>query len=197
MTATDPIPTPDLDAQLDVALDDTDTATSSGAFSIDTLEQANWAVRKIAQHRARFDEAQALADAEHERVDAWLRDQRHSRDKATGFLEALLRRFHEQRLDADPKAKTIKVPAGELTARKAPDRLEVDEEPFVAWARATGHDHLLRVTVAANKTEIRHAIGDVMADGRVVDGDTGEFMPGVLYVEGDVRFSVKTEGASR
>lgn len=189
---------PHLDAQLDVALEDTDTARSTGVFRITTLEHANWAVRKIAQHRARLVEAQALYDTERARLDAWRDDQQARCDGAVEFLQALVRPFHEQRLTEDPKgARTVRLPAGELVARKAPDRLEVAPAEFVAWAQATRHDHLLRVTVAPDKPSIKQAIGEIMADGRVVDADTGEFMPGVTHVDGAVRLSVKTPEAGR
>lgn len=188
---------PDLDDQLNVALKDTQAAASSGAFQVTTLEHANWAVRKIAQHRAVLAESEALYDTERARLDAWRADQQARCADACEFLGGLLRRFHEDRLVDDPKAKTIRLPAGDLVARKAPDRIDVDLDAFVPWAQATGRDDLLRVKVEPDKPAIRQAVGDVMEDGRVVHGDTGEFMPGVTWIDGDVRFSVNTPKAGR
>jgi hypothetical protein len=206
-----PIPDPELDAQLDVALDDPEAASTSDTFQVTNLEQASWAVRKIAQHRAQLQEANEVYVAERERLDAYMRDAEGRCTKATEFLEGLLRRFHEERLAgegahpaiatkeqwAKAKSKTIRLPAGQLVARRGTDRLDVDDERFVEWARATGHDHLLHTTITPDKGEIKQAVGDVMEDGRVVDADSGEFMPGVTWVDGAVRFSVKTEEQGR
>jgi hypothetical protein len=212
VTAPEPVYDPALDDQLATALEDTEAARSSGTFQVTNLQQASWAVRKIAQHRRRLEEAEATYVAETAELDRWITDQRRRAEQATEFLGHLLRAYHEQRLAEDNPGfdpthvtaetwkavrhgKTIRLAAGELVARKSPDRVEVDpghQDDFIAWAEATGHDDLVNVTKRPALTAIKQHVGDVMEDGRVVHEATGEFMPGVTWADGVVRYSIQT-----
>jgi hypothetical protein len=188
----------DLHEQLEDQLDAVDGPrlagpTADAPFSIDTLEMATWAVRKVARARRRFAEAQLLADAERDRIDAWLASEEAHLEQATSFLEGHLARFHRARLDEDPKARTIATPAGKLVARKQPDRVEVvDEAEYFEWARRD-HQDLLRVTVAADKAALKKAT-TVGPDGQAMLGD--EVVPGVEHVPGEIRFTVDTEAST-
>lgn len=167
----------------------------AAAFEIDDLAKATWAVRKIAQHRARLAEAQQVADAERARINDWLEDERRRCEQGTVHLEGLLYRYHEGQLVEDPKRKTIKTPAGDLVARKSPDSIDVDDAVFVPWAEANAPG-LLNPPKAPTpaKAAIKKATGDVV-DGQVVFADTGEFLPGVAWVTGETTLKVVTDEA--
>lgn len=165
-------------------------------FTIDTLDRAIWAVRKVDQHRRRFTEAVQAAAAERARIDQWLEGERQRFATSTIHLEALLRRYHADQLTEDPKRKTIRTPAGDLVARKGPDRVEVDETVFVPWAETNAPDLLNPPKPRTPaKAAIKQRVGDIMSDGQVVNADTGEFLPGVVWVDGETAYSVRTDEA--
>lgn len=194
----------DLARSLAEPLEDDRPDTPDG-FVIDNLDKATWAVRKIAQHRRRRDEAVAAAQAERDRIDAWLVAELDRYDSSTAYLQDLLRRYHQQRISEDnptangwaevKESKTVRTPAGDLVARKAPDRVEVDEAQFVPWALTHAIDLL---NPPKPRTPDKRAIKDlaelltIMADGTLANAETGEFLPGVVWVDGDVTYTVKT-----
>lgn len=162
-------------------------------FTVHDVASADWAVRVIARHERHFaayeaaalrviDIAQARIDHEREGIE----DEKQRLATSTAYLRSLLEGWHRSILDADPKAKTVRLPAGHLVARKAPDVVDIiDVDGFKAWAEVNAPD-LLRTTVAPDKPAIKKL---AHVDGRVVD-DAGEVVPGVEWVEGAVAFKV-------
>lgn len=184
----------DLDDLLDRVENDPDTVGPS-ALQIVDLDRAARAVRRRYDADQALAEQEALYKAERERLDLWIEGERRRHGNRVRFLDACLEVFHRGRLAEDPKgAKTIRFPFGDLVARKTPDRVEVDEAVFVPWAEthAPGMLNPPKPRTPA-KAEIKAAVGDIMADGTVVNADTGEFIPGVTFIDGQVRYTVKTE----
>ncbi len=177
---------PDLDDQLAEAGD-----PEQSTFVIDDMDKANWAVRKLAVYAAKLAEAEAFAQRERDRLDVWLAGEREAAADSSSFLSGLLRRYHEDRLAEDPKAKTIHLPAGDLTARKSPDRWEVDDdEHLIAWAEQSGWGEVVR----RRDPEVdRNALKRTfhVAPGGTVLAPDGEVVPGVTVTEGEVSFKVK------
>lgn len=186
---TDPRIYPELDDQL-AAIDDPEAAESSGLFVIDSLDAANWAVRKLAVHTARFAKVEAFARRERERLDNYVEGERQRAERATGFLAGLLRRYHESRLAEDPTAKTIRLPAGDLTARKAPDVWDIDPDVFVAWAEANRREDLIRRPgVEVDRNAVKKLF--TVTDRGVVDPATGEVVDGVTVTVGEDTYKVR------
>lgn len=178
---------------VDAPAADTD---ASGQFVIDTLEKADWAVRKIGRARRQLAQASELAQAERARIDAWETDAIGRCENDTEFLEDLLHRYHRSLLDADPKAKTIRLPSGELVARKQPDVLVYDGgEDTVEWAEANAPDVVVvKKSVDRTAAKSYFTVTDVeKPEGFVVvHPETMETVPGCWARIGDIKFSVKT-----
>lgn len=150
-----------------------------GQFVIDNNGAADWALRKIAQKQAEMLANRRLAEDEILRITRWLEEVNRPLQHQADNLEALLVEYHRTLLTDDPKRKTVKLPAGNLVARKRPDGIEiVDDEKFREWAEAERHE-LLRISVEPNKSAIKQA---VLKDGEVI--------PHVQPVMGDVAYSV-------
>ncbi len=200
MSATDRLSMGDVEVDIDDLLDRVENepdTVAPDALQIVDLDRAARAVRRRADADKALAEAEDLYRTERERLDLWIEGERRRHGNRTRFLDACLQVFHRARLAEDPNgAKTIRLPYGELVARKAPDRVEVDETVFVPWAEK--HDPgLLNPPKPRTpaKAEIKAQVGDIMADGTVVNRDTGEFLPGVTWVDGETRFTVKTEAS--
>lgn len=171
-------------------------ATSDERFVVDTLEKADWAVRKIARERRRLDTVLEVAAAERKRIDEWETEQRARSEQSTLFLLDMLERFHREQLDDDPKAKTIRLPAGELVARKNPDTLICDGgEDTIEWAEANAPDTVV-VRKAIDRAKLKRRLGvgpTERPEGfEAIDPGTGEVIPGAWFQIGVVKFTVKT-----
>lgn len=149
-------------------------------FKVTDLASAEWAMKKLAKHRARFAESKALAEAEHDRTQAWLAGEQNELDRVEEFFGGMLEHWHRQILETDERRKTIRLPSGELKARKSPDTVTVlDPEAFVC---AHGFDsEFVRVTAKPDLAAVKQA---VLKDGEALDG--------VEVVPGEVRFSLIT-----
>jgi len=158
-------------------------------FVVDGPKTADWCLRKIARARARQAEHAALANAEVERIRAWQQEEDAKLGHGIDFFSAMLISYHRQVMAVEPDRKTIRLPAGRLVARKLPAAWTFTDD-FTAWAQATEHRAgLVRVTVEPDKAEVKRRLAIVGAG--VIDGDTGEYVPGVTVQPGDVRYSVE------
>jgi hypothetical protein len=157
---------------------------------VDNPELADRMVRRIMRARRELAAAEEIAATERARIDEWLAKRRAALD--TSFLEMCLRTYHQRQLDANPKAKTIHLPAGDLVARKQPDRWHFDDEQgFIEWAQANHPDLVRTVTkVEVAKADTKKVL-EVIDDGRVIDPATGERVPAVWVEPGKITFTVK------
>lgn len=149
--------------------------------------------------RRKLEQALEVARAERARIDAWIAGQEERAEQACAFFEDLLQRFHRRQLDEDPKAKTIRLPAGELVARKQPDTLVWDGgEDTIEWAE-TNAPELVVVKKSIDRVKARQRLGMSNVetpDGfEAVDPTTGQVVGGCWFRPGDVKFTVKTEAA--
>lgn len=160
-------------------------------FKIDGLRSADWACRKLAQLRA----AEAERAAYVAEVQAWKREQDQKQANSINYFESILRNYHEELLAEDPKKKTIALPSGKLKAYKNPDRVDVDAETFIPWARIN-RPELVRetTTYAAEKAAIKSLTLSEHND-KTYDEDSGEALPGVELVEGIVTYRIETNEA--
>jgi Bacteriophage Mu Gam like protein len=141
-----------------------------------------WRNRKIAQ-------ARELVESERQRLAEWLEEQEHRYD--TSFHLTVLEGYHRARLADDPKAKTISLPSGTLTARTGQPKWDIDAETFIPWALANRGDHLLRVKHEPDRAEMKRTL--TIEGGNAVT-DNGEVVAGVVIEPAEVKFSVKVEG---
>lgn len=166
-------------------------------FTVDSMEKADWAVRKIARERRRLAEARELAKAERSRIDEWEAEQTQRCETATAFFEDLLQNYHRRLLDDDPKAKTVRLPSGELVARKLPDSLICDGgDDTIEWTEQHEPDAVVvRKTVDRSKMKRRLGVGsNERPEGfEAIDPATGEVVPGFWFQVGAVSFKVRTD----
>lgn len=185
-----PLDDAQLDAQVDAILSDPEAASETGLFEVNNKDRANRAVWKIGRIQADLDDDEALFRAERARLDEWITDRRVRAEKAIEFLTTLTAGFHAIVLEEDPKKKTIKLPAGDLTARKQPDQWVVDDpEYLIQWAEQAGWREVIRTRDPEVDRPALKRTFHVTPDG-VLSPD-GERVPGVTVVPGETKFVVK------
>lgn len=199
----DPVLAEHLDTYLDA---DPDTiAEVQSMFGVRDLAHADQVLRRLARVRRNLARAEDLYETQVAQLRQYIDAERHRAGQAEERLTWLLESFHRAVLAEDPKAKTVRLPSGELVARKAPDRWDFDDEAFLAWA-ADHHPEFVRTKVEVDKPTVKKALVGGVVDrdadnggglivarpGHVISAD-GEVVPGVEVTPGEVRFTAKTE----
>lgn len=156
-------------------------------------EKAMRAVAFIDRQLARWE---ALAKAEHDRIDAWLAENCNPlagrREFFLRCLEGYTRANHEA-----TGAKSVKLPSGTAQLRQTPPKVEVIGDPIPEV-----HGDMVRTSLSFDKNRVKERTkpGPVLEDEdappgyearAAVDGN-GELVPNVVYyVRTEPSFSVK------
>lgn len=157
-----------------------ETSETQERFKIETLEAANWALRKLAAINAKEKEINDLKNKEIERIENWAKDEIDKLSDSRQFFEGLLTEYFSREREKDPKFK-ISTPYGKVSARKQQPKWNYDEDKVVNWLLQNDKE-LVRVKYEPDKNEIKKkykVIGTnvVTDDGEIVEGITVEERP--------------------
>jgi len=157
-------------------------------FRITNLDQANWAVRKIARIETARQECRALVEQEMAKLNTWLKSEEEDYDQERSFFEYLLRNYLDEQQQQDSKLKTIKLPNGKIGLRKQQPEFQRDNDKLLAWLKKNRQD-LVKVKEEpdwAGLKAVAAVLGNTMADpetGEVIEGVTVVHRPDKLHVE--------------
>ena len=164
-------------------------------FTIETKEQVIWALRKIAAIERARKESQLAAQAEMDRIKNWLAEEERRADQAREYLDYLLEDYHRRQLVKNPKAKTIKLPHGELQLRAQQPEFTRDEVALMAWARENRPGFIIKPPLPEPMLDwagLRKALKIV--EGKAIDPLTGEVIPGITVTKRQSKFQIKLTG---
>ena len=111
------------------------------------------------------------------------------------LLEEVLTVYHEMRLVEDPDGcKTIVLPTGTLSSRMGTRTwVYQNEDDFEAWAVENVPAAVTYPEPKVSKAEVKKVVKDAkISDGRIMLAD-GTTVPGVLVLDAERSFKVKTE----
>ncbi len=196
MTPPKPATAPSLDGQasIDEYLSHDFDALIAGEeeVSLGGDQDATWALRKLATLRKQLAANNAIAEAEANRIAAWLTAVNEPVRKQVAFVENILNGYAiYERTSHDRK--TIVLPYGKLATRPVADKWEVaDADAFVAWAEETGHKELVKTTTKPESLTVIKAALEVSEDGTILTAE-GEPVTGVTFTKsGDVTVTITT-----
>lgn len=161
-------------------------------FTINDIEQLNWAFRKIDAYNAKLSAAEALKNAELARINEWFANQSKDLTANINFFEHLIREYGERGRANDSKWKGEKTPYGTLSFTKSqPDWTYADESATIQFLKSDEKlaEHVKTTEAIANKTEIKKVIeikrNVFVKDGEVVDiaEETPEGWAGMQYMQ--------------
>ena len=161
------------------------------AFTIENLESANRAMRKLAAAQKRIDEKRALALSEAARISEWCNAATKSDVETVRFFENSLKAYViKLREETHGETKSLSLPDGEVSSRTINAKAEVsDLEVFLKYCLEHGREAWIRTKESANLEALK---GEVEFSGDlVVDSLTGEAIDGLVAVEADIAVSVK------
>jgi phage host-nuclease inhibitor protein Gam len=154
---------------------------------VNDKSQAEWCLRQVARIKKQQAEVESIAQAEIEKISAWRDREASSLGGTASFFESLLIDFHCRTLEADGKAKTIRLPSGSLQARAQQPEFIRNEETLLPWVKQNRPEFVL-AKQSVDWSNLKKEI--VVNNGIAIDQLTGEVLP-VQVVERGPAFSVK------
>jgi phage host-nuclease inhibitor protein Gam len=166
-----------------------ETPEQKERFQVKDKEQAEWCLRQISRLLREQEEIESTAKKEIEKITTWKNNQAESIQKSISFFEYLLTEYHQQVLKENPKAKTIKLPSGNLEARNAQPEYKRDKDAMLPWVEKNRPDYVVikkDINWAGLKKILKYE------NGTGIDPDTGEVVPGLTVIDRGTTFRVKT-----
>lgn len=154
------------------------------AFSINDLQDATWAFRKLRAIDAKKKELETILNEEINGLKEWFCKETKSLDDDKAYFEGLLSAYYIEERAKDKKFK-LSTPYGKVTSSKKTKYIYEDEQAIIDYCNMNEID-AIRVKEELDKT----AFKNLCKDG--VNQSTGEVVPGVR-VEKVESISVKAE----
>lgn len=173
-----------------------------GRWHIADVDNADWALRKLAKVRAEITSVNTSATRKLEAIQMaiapwtepiveWQASQLEKLAKEEANWESLLMEFHKSVVAEDPKRLSIKRTYGTLASRKAQDTWTFDEAKFLAWATANAPE-LVRVKDPEVDKQLAKKTLVVADDGTVTMPGVEAAVEGVVVSVGERNYDVVT-----
>lgn len=161
-------------------------------FRIESVDQLNWALRKLAAIKAKENEVKQLADAERQRIAEWEQRELAGLERSKQFFEALIQEYAAEQRKNDPKWKSTSTPYGKIRYRKQPSKWSYNDEELLNYLKAAGRHEFIRVKEEVNKADLKKAL--VVKEGRAIDPETGEVVPGITVEDPGEKLVIQIDG---
>ena len=183
-----------LEMELEEAIDTVEAAEVGGRFTIQDLDSANWAFRKLAAIERKRKEIQELADREIERIKDWQNQEEESLNNSKEFFEGLLTEYFVRQRELDPKFK-LSTPYGRVSSRKQQPKWNYEDEKLIGYLEHYKPE-LIRIKKEVNKNDFKKAVKEkdgfiLMDDGKIISNETGELIEGVTVEERPDSINIK------
>ena len=159
--------------QFDIFMGETTEEDAKEEFKVESIEQANWAFRKLRAINTKAREIKDIGAAEKARIEEWEKKELAILENSTEFFEGLLVEYFIRQKEVDPKFK-ISTPYGEVSSRKQQPKWNYEDEKVLEWLKANDTE-LIRIKEEVNKAELKKkykVVGNevVTKDGEIVEG---------------------------
>lgn len=175
-----------MELELEEAIDTIEASQIGGRFTIENLDSANWAFRKLAAIERKRSEIRDLADKEIQRIKEWQEQEEKGLNNSKEFFEGLLTEYFIRQKEVDPKFK-ISTPYGKVSSRKQQPKWNYEDEKVLNWLKENDTE-LIRIKEEINKVELKkkyQIVGNevVTEDGEIVEGITIEERPDSINIK--------------
>jgi hypothetical protein len=151
-------------------------------FSINSVELAAWAIRKIADSRARIQSRNELASLYKQKIETWLEKANAEDSESIDLLMGHLKPFAEVEIGNQRRSKTLVLPGGSISLRKKPDRLEIlDEAETIEFCEKHLPEAII-IKKSVSKTAIKASLAT-----------TGCLPPSVKLILGESELSIAVD----
>lgn len=160
-------------------------------FEVTDDSSANWALRKIAQHKKKMEENNLLAEEEIHKIESWNKQVNDEAQQSINYFQSLLADYAESKRKENPKFKTLKLPSGRIRFKKQQPKWHYKDDDVVQALKDAGMTEYIKVKEMPSKSDIKKAL--VVSDGKVINPDTGEIVSGIEVEERGEKIEVVTE----
>lgn len=155
----------------------------------------DWAIRKISKAREDYATAEKLAQAQVERIQAWLDGKRREKEHTEQFFEGKLAEFYLPIYEANKgRKKSFKLPCGAVQFRQQQPEYVRDDERLLAWLHGNGKGDYVVVKESVAWGELKKQLRQ--HNDRMVDLESGEIVDGILVVDKGLKVKVVTADSS-
>lgn len=148
-------------------------------FKVDSLQSADWCLRKIRSGDKKKKEIREFAEAEIERITAWMDKEIARIEEGQAFFESLLAEYLYEQRKIDPKFR-ISTPNGTVSTRKQQPKWEYDDAKLLEFLKQNGKREFIRVKEEVNKAELKKNLKVI--NGQAITED-GEIIEGITVTE--------------
>jgi hypothetical protein len=160
-------------------------------FKVTDDSSANWALRKIAQHKKQMEQNNLLAEEEIHKIEAWNKQVNDEAQQSIDYFQSLLAEYAETIRNENPKFKTLKLPSGRIRYKKQQPKWNYDDEQVVQALKEADMTDYIKVKETPSKSDIKKAF--VVSGSQVIDPETGIIIPGIEVEEREDKFEVVTD----
>lgn len=158
-------------------------------FKVTDLSSLNWAMKKYKEKYNEIKEFESFCNEEKLKLDVWLEEVSKPIKNDMEYFESLIIAYMAQEREATGK-KSISTPNGKVQSRESAESVQhVDKDKLLEYAIENGIDEAIKQTLAWTELKKRLAI----ADGKVIDVETGEFVEGATVKPATVSYKVVVE----
>ena len=152
-------------------------------FTIDNLEKATWAMKKIKAIEEKQQQLKQIKDYEIESIEKWFNKEVEEINRDKEHLETLLHMYYRENKEKNKKFK-LSTPYGSMGMRKSKKWHYQDEEKLINYLKDSNNSELIRVKEELDKAKIK----SVFKDG--INNETGEILP-CIHIEEVETISIK------
>ena len=161
----------------------------SSRFTVETMDQANYVIRKLNEVREERGQAEQAAaeqiQAYKEKVENWLKAVSSPLDNQEMYYMNLLKMFAANKLDGSKK-KSLKLIEGTLAFKKQQPDYQYQDDVLTEYLKES-HPDLIAIKHSPKKAELKKA-GEARNGALYVGEDK---IPGVTVIDRDDKFEVK------
>jgi hypothetical protein len=160
------------------------------AWLVDGIGRATWAMEKVRGIALEQQRIEQLTAARVERLQSWAAGQIQALQHDRDFFEGKLKQYALDVRAANPRRTTVSTAFGVVETRSAAGGWQIDREVAIAWAKEHRPD-LVKVEESFVLSQAKKVLE--VADGEVVDPDTGVVVPGVIPGQRSTTARVKVD----
>lgn len=153
-------------------------------FRVTDDGKADWAVRKIAEHKKEVDRIKDFAKEQIEQIKRWQENEIESLENNIHFLESLLQEYLY-----NTEQRHIILPSGNVRIHRQQPKWVYNDSLVLDALEKTQMDEFIRIKKEVNKAELRKHVEVV--NGKAVNRETGEIIDGIEIVERGETVSVR------
>ena len=163
-----------------------DGAQEKETFVIDTMEKANWAIKKILRCQSKNNDIDQLAETQINKIQQWQAQENEGNYKSIDYLTSLLEPYAKSQLSG--KGKTVKLPSGSVSFRSvspgyfiAGNKIDGKNQRLLDHVRHSDPEYL-KIEQSVDWTKFKETLTP-LSTGQVLttDGEILDFISAVEY----------------